>query len=108
MFLGAVAAILLMLVSTSRSRTSESSLTFDVASIKRANERAKGEFEISPGGGLTATMWVKFLIQVAFGLPQDRIIGEAAWLDSELYRIVAKPPQEPVSSTGNVERPSEN
>jgi uncharacterized protein (TIGR03435 family) len=63
---------------------------FEVASIKRSAVQAGSWLRFLPGGRLSATSWVKQLIQVAYGVEDYQVSGGPGWLTSDRYDIEAK------------------
>jgi len=63
---------------------------FEVASIKPSAVTAGSRIGFLPGGRLSATSWVKQLIQVAYGVEDYQVVGGPKWLTSDWYDIEAK------------------
>src|SRR5688572_7064844 len=72
--------------------------TFDVASIRlNTSDAAGGGGGPRPGGRYIYTnMPVRSLIAIAYGLPNDRLIGAPAWLATTRYDINATGKENPV------------
>ena len=68
-------------------------LSFEVASVKRnVSGGARLRFE-TPPGRLTATNApLRFLIRQAYRVPEARILGGSAWIDTERFDILANAP----------------
>jgi uncharacterized protein (TIGR03435 family) len=65
---------------------------FEVASVKY-NQRTAGSWcRFLPGGRLSASSWVKQLIQIAWGVEDYEVSGGPAWLTTDWYDIEAKAP----------------
>ena len=87
-----LAALLLSSLSLAQSPNS-SPLAFDTASIHKAGSSHQGPpFDITPGGRLTGTTDLRFLLQIAYEVRFDQIVGAPKWIDGEDYTIVAAPP----------------
>jgi uncharacterized protein (TIGR03435 family) len=68
-------------------------LKFEEASIHRADPGKKGPpWAVTPAGRLTATTDLRWLLQVAYSVRFDQIVGGPKWMDGEEYTIVAVPP----------------
>jgi len=69
--------------------------TFEVVSIKPTEGRPvnSGFRRASPGTLNATNVTVRFLIQYAYDLREDQVTGGPAWLDSERYEVMAKPPE---------------
>ena len=66
---------------------------FEEASVRRADPARKGPpLEITPSGRFNATIDLRFLLQVAYSVHFDQIVGGPKWMDGEEYTIVAAPP----------------
>lgn len=63
---------------------------FEVASIKRSAMTAGSWFRFLPGGRLSATSWVKQMIQIAYGVEDYQVTGGPGWIVSDWYDIEAK------------------
>jgi uncharacterized protein (TIGR03435 family) len=71
---------------------SQTSPAFEVASV-RYNARTAGSWcRFLPGGRLSASSWVKQLIQIAWGVEDYQVSGGPAWLTADWYDIEAKAP----------------
>jgi uncharacterized protein (TIGR03435 family) len=70
-------------------------LKFEVASIKRTNQKQRQpSLNIFPGGRLNVTgVPLKQLIMFAYDLSPNRLSGTSGWMDSERYDVVATPPE---------------
>jgi uncharacterized protein (TIGR03435 family) len=68
---------------------------FDVADVKPANPDSRNQMlQNMPGGRLDIKgMNLKFLIQVAWDITPDLIVGGPKWIDSDRFDIVAKAPE---------------
>ena len=65
---------------------------FEVASVKY-NDRTAGSWcRFLPGGRLSASSWVKQLIQIAWGVEDYQVSGGPGWLTTDWYAIEAKAP----------------
>src|SRR4051812_25010542 len=69
---------------------------FDAASIKRNNSKdTRNRFETAPGRVNGVNVPVRFVIRQAYRLPESRIVGGPAWIDTDRFDIVAKAPTGP-------------
>jgi uncharacterized protein (TIGR03435 family) len=96
-----VAVAALLITRPSHAQPGPTRPAFEVASIKLNNacdgRRGRGG-GFSPGGYSTSCVPLRVLIRIAYGKPayglanprQTEVLGGPAWLDSELYDIVAK------------------
>jgi uncharacterized protein (TIGR03435 family) len=85
-------------------QTSQPPPKFDVASIKPSRPDAPGPpFEITPGGSVTVNTTLWTLIQQAYSVKEYQLGGAPKWLQTEYYRIVAKPPVGPVPDGQNAQ-----
>jgi uncharacterized protein (TIGR03435 family) len=68
---------------------------FEVTSIKPADPAARGvRLQITPGGGLRAdNINLRALMEFAFDVQNFQIAGGPAWIDSQRFDILAKPPE---------------
>ena len=75
---------------------------FEVTFIKVNRSGAMNSgFKRFTGGMLNATnITLKMLIAFAYDIPEDRVHGGPAWLDSERYDIIAKPDRSPEGGNG--------
>ncbi len=64
--------------------------SFDVASIKPSAANAGSWFKFLPGGKLSATSWIKQVVQIAYGVEDYQVIGGPGWFASDRYDIEAK------------------
>ncbi len=72
---------------------STSPLKFEEASVRRADPAKKGPpFDVSPAGRLTTSTDLRMLLQIAYSVHFDQIVGGPKWMDGEDYTIVAVPP----------------
>jgi uncharacterized protein (TIGR03435 family) len=67
---------------------------FEVADVKPSDPESKGmRFDVKPGGRVNlAGVTLKILIQEAWSVSDDMIVGAPKWLDSDRFDIVAKAP----------------
>lgn len=63
---------------------------FEVASVKFSDRQAGSWVRFLPGGRLSATSWIKQVIQIAWGVQDYQVSGGPAWLGSDWYDIEAK------------------
>jgi len=73
-----------------------SQASFDVVSVKPVSTKIREamDFRLEPKT-LTVTSWsLALLIQRAYGVRRDQILGGPTWIDSEMYDIVAKTEEE--------------
>ena len=65
---------------------------FEVAEIKPSDPDLKGmRFQIQPGGRVNLQgVTLKFLLQQAWNLGEDMVVGAPKWMDTERFDIVAK------------------
>jgi len=71
-----------------------STASFEVATVKRSQPGStSGTFWSPPGVGKFAATnaSLAFLLQMAFGVDDEQIPGKPAWLESDLFDVVAKP-----------------
>lgn len=75
---------------------------FEVAAIKPTPPETQGiRFNVKPGGRLEITGGtLKFLIEQAWDITDDMLIGAPKWLDSDRYDLVAKAPAQAVFDEG--------
>ncbi|HEV2647301.1 MAG TPA: TIGR03435 family protein [Acidobacteriaceae bacterium] len=65
--------------------------SFEVASIRRdATTNAGSYIRYLPGGRLSASSWIKQVIQLAYGMKDYQVMGGPGWLGSDWYTIEAK------------------
>src|ERR1700678_1846832 len=75
---------------------------FEVATIRPAgaNDRTPTGFVSYPGGRVTeGSVPIRHLIADAYNLPDHQIAGGPTWIDTELYTVVALPPDSSPSRT---------
>jgi uncharacterized protein (TIGR03435 family) len=79
---------------------------FEVATIRPGNsDSARPAMEFLPGGGIRAVnATLRMLIQIAYGVRSDQITGGPAWADSDLFTVVAKPPQDDPAPSGTAQQ----
>ena len=67
---------------------------FEVADIKPSDPEQRGmRFNIQPGGRVSMSgVNLKFVIQQAWGISSDMLIGAPSWMDTARFDIVAKAP----------------
>lgn len=63
---------------------------FEVASIKASDRTAGSWMRLLPGGRLSASSWIKQLIQLAYGLEDYQVSGGPGWLTTQWYDMEAK------------------
>lgn len=75
---------------------------FEVVSVKptEGSPRNSGFRRASPGALNATNVTVRMLIEYAYDVRDDQISGGPAWLDSERYEVMAKPPENPEGGTG--------
>jgi len=67
--------------------------SFEAAAIKRNPSGETGaRFEAPPGRLNAINVPLRFLIRQAYGIPESRILGGPAWLDTDRFHIVAATP----------------
>jgi uncharacterized protein (TIGR03435 family) len=68
---------------------------FDVVSVKAtATQSPNSGFRRASPGTLNATnVSLRFLIEYAYDVRDDQISGGPAWIDTEKYEVLAKPPE---------------
>ena len=98
LFTGLGAAALVFICGTGHSQPKASAQKFEVASIKSSRPDAKAPSDISPIGTVSMNTTVKSLIFMAYQIQEYQIAGAPKWLDSEYYRVDAKPPAGPLPS----------
>jgi uncharacterized protein (TIGR03435 family) len=64
--------------------------SFDVASIKPARERALPSGVASPDRFHVSNYTLRRLIEYAYAMPQFRILGGPAWMESERWEVSAR------------------
>ena len=69
---------------------------FEVASIKPSRAEDRVAESNSPDGSINWNNSLKSLILIAYHLQEYQLAGNPKWLDSQYYRIVAKPPAGPL------------
>jgi len=75
---------------------------FEVASIKPDPRTAGSWVRFLPGGRLEASVWVKYLIQTAYGVEDYQVIGGPGWIGSQWYDIEAKAPHADADRTAMI------
>jgi uncharacterized protein (TIGR03435 family) len=67
---------------------------FEVSVVKHSNQDAQGmKFQIQPGGRVSFSgVTLKYLIEQAWNITDDRLAGAPKWLDEDRFDIVAKAP----------------
>lgn len=76
----------------------EQQAAFDVATVKPANPKVEEASIRRSGTRLTVSGYTpRMLIQWAWDVRGDRLIGQSRWLDSARYDIVAQAPEQPRS-----------
>ena len=68
---------------------------FETASVKLTPPAKSGSTVLSPQGApvfSAAKVTLEFLIELAFGVDENQLSGEPAWLKSQQYDVTAKPP----------------
>jgi uncharacterized protein (TIGR03435 family) len=71
-------------------------LKFEVASIKASRADDNGPDDISPSGAMSINTTIKMQILIAYQLKEYQLAGGPKWIETEFYRIVAKPPSGPI------------
>jgi uncharacterized protein (TIGR03435 family) len=84
-------AVTLLLAGTAVPQTSPAP-DFEVASVKYSERTAGSWCRFLPGGRLSASSWVKQLIQIAWGVEDYEVSGGPDWLTTDWYDIEAKAP----------------
>jgi bla regulator protein BlaR1 len=76
--------------------------TFEVISVKPTQgSPANSGFRRASPGGLNATnITVRMLIEYSYDVRDDQISGGPAWLDSERFEVMGKPPDSPDAASG--------
>jgi len=80
----------------SQSKTDSETLKFEVASIKPSRAEDRVPDSDSPSGMINWNSTVRPLILMAYRLQDYQLAGDPKWLNSEFYRIAAKPPAGPI------------
>src|SRR5580704_2318535 len=82
--------------------SSEPRPAFEVVSVKptQGNPVNSGYRRASPGGLNATNVTVRMLIEYAYDVRDDQISGGPAWLDSEKYEVLGKPPDSPETGGG--------
>ena len=84
------AVLLLALPVASMAALQTPDASFDAASIKRnASADTRTRFDTSPSRLNAVNVPLRFLIRQAYRVPESRILGGPAWLDSDRFDIVA-------------------
>lgn len=75
---------------------------FEVVSVKptQGSPVNSGFRRASPGGLNATNITVRMLIEYAYDVRDDQISGGPAWLDSERFEVVGKPPENPEGGNG--------
>src|SRR5580704_9314954 len=75
---------------------------FEVISVKptQGNPVNSGFRRASPGALNATNITVRMLIEYAYDVRDDQISGGPAWLDSEKYEVLGKPPDSAVAGNG--------
>jgi uncharacterized protein (TIGR03435 family) len=83
---------------------------FEVAEIKPSDPEFRGvRFQVQPGGRLNlAGVTLKLIIQQAWNISDDMLIGAPKWLDEDRYDIIAKAPATALPSTDPSAAPAGN
>src|SRR5689334_14254713 len=67
--------------------------SFEAAAIKKNGaDDARTRFDTSPGRLNATNVPLRFLIRQAYRVPESRILGGPAWLDTDRFDIVATVP----------------
>src|SRR6266571_5033510 len=91
-----------LLVGAQSASVPESSLAFEVASVKlnKSNDARAGVGQ-GPGGRVTATnVTLRVLIRSAYGLQPFQIAGDTESLDARRYDVVAKARESDLEKNG--------
>jgi uncharacterized protein (TIGR03435 family) len=89
----ATCGILVICVGQTPSPVPHSSLSFEVASVRRSAPDDKSPpIGVSQGGGFTAHVTLDTLIMMAYNVKPFQLSGLPHWAESEHYSIAAKPP----------------
>jgi len=80
---------------------------FEVADVKLGDPAShRMRFQIQPGGRVNIEgMTLQFLIQQAWDITRDRIIGAPKWLETDRFNIVAKAPASDTALDRDAVRP---
>jgi uncharacterized protein (TIGR03435 family) len=86
-----VGAIAFGLVSGAQSSAGAPRAEFEVATIKPSDPlKDREHMSITAGGLLNATVTVKSLIERAYGIRDDQLVGGPKWMESARYDILAR------------------
>jgi len=87
-----LAAMLVTLAATAQTPPGSAVERFDVAAIKpnTGSDRTVFIGAPSPGTLRAENVWLRFLIQVTWGVPSFEVVGGPGWTGSERYDINAK------------------
>src|SRR5436190_9958847 len=78
-------------------------MAFEVASIKRnLSGETRLRFETPPGNLTAINVPLRFAIRQAYRIPEARIVGGPAWLDTERFDIQAKAPSGSGATSDNL------
>jgi uncharacterized protein (TIGR03435 family) len=89
----ACALVLLAMQAVDVRARQNSGVGFDVASIKRnVSGETRVRFEMPPGRLNAINVPLRFAIRQAYRVPESRILGGPAWLDTDRFDIVATAP----------------
>jgi len=73
--------------------------SFDAVSIKRnTSGETRIRFEMPPGRLTAINVPLRFAIRQAYRLPESRVLGGPAWLDTDRFDIVATATGDPIAS----------
>lgn len=75
---------------------------FEVASVKLDPTTAGSWVRFLPGGRMESLVWVKYLIQIAWGLEDYQVIGGPGWIGTQWYHIEAKAPNTDAGRTAMI------
>jgi uncharacterized protein (TIGR03435 family) len=79
-------------------KTASPPTEFEVADVKLSNPDSRGmRFQIQPTRVNLTGMTLKALIQQAWSISEDMIVGAPKWLDSDRFDIIAKVPSAPAA-----------
>ena len=84
-------AILLILAAAAIAAQPPTAPAFEVASVKLDPVQIPGSrFQFLPGGRFSARVWMKQIVELAYGLKDYQVTGGPAWITSDRYLIEAK------------------
>ena len=81
--------------------TGKAPLAFEVSTVKPddPNKLTTNEIRVYPGGRLVIHGYtLRGLIMAAFDIPEWQVVNGEKWIDSSLFDVEGKPPQDPLNA----------